>query len=498
MNKLRILQLSGHEIPSFYQFIKESKNHDKVTAEVELTLNEWEEIPVEWKGSHNGKNHFLTFAKGTMVMTPVNMKGGEPESTELKDVVDAPVQPSEDAHTKDSQDVIDKVKAGKRMTDTSETGRDSTAATPETKTTFGDEKIEDCITETIHNSKEEWDKVVKEKGASSYEEDDNNIHAKDADGKKIGEFNKKHGTGLTGAHLKWNTHGKVEEKWKTDYETPENKKGMFDGKSKEDLESELAALKKSGPHKEGSAEFTKEKELMFALRAKSNWGKVEETTANSEKVIKDVEAGKRLTDTEETGTDSTAATPETKTTLGDETVEVNGKKVTKESVEAAERIIKSVLGHSPPHEVSGAKDTATPKADSTDYNKMIDSDEPMEDARDNVDNQEDLKDRDGVAQMQKSKMRVPSKVLSQLDQRINELKSAIAEYDDKGYNDGSVKQNAVDVLEKMKEHLKQGNLEGLKQATIYYGTLMSPITDLLPASLPVYLTTAANFTKTEV
>ncbi len=65
----------------------------------------------------------------------------------------------------------------------------------------------------------------------------------------------------------------VSEKWDSTYKTPESKKGMFKGKTKADLEADLAKLKKSGPHKEGTSEFTKEKELNFAIRAKSGWEK---------------------------------------------------------------------------------------------------------------------------------------------------------------------------------------------------------------------------------
>lgn len=65
------------------------------------------------------------------------------------------------------------------------------------------------------------------------------------------------------------------EKWSEEANVPESKKGMFKGRAKADLESELAKLKKSGPHKKGSPEYTKEKELMFAIRAKSDWGKVD-------------------------------------------------------------------------------------------------------------------------------------------------------------------------------------------------------------------------------
>jgi hypothetical protein len=57
------------------------------------------------------------------------------------------------------------------------------------------------------------------------------------------------------------------------------KKGMFDGKTKSELMSQYNKLKASGPHKLGSAENTKMKELAFAIRAKSGWGKVKEAEA---------------------------------------------------------------------------------------------------------------------------------------------------------------------------------------------------------------------------
>jgi len=51
------------------------------------------------------------------------------------------------------------------------------------------------------------------------------------------------------------------------------KKGMFKGKTKAELEKQLSALHKSGPHKKGSPEYTKQQELNFAIRAKSGWKK---------------------------------------------------------------------------------------------------------------------------------------------------------------------------------------------------------------------------------
>lgn len=65
----------------------------------------------------------------------------------------------------------------------------------------------------------------------------------------------------------------IGEKWATEYQTPESKKGMFKGKNISDLESSLDKLKASGPHEKGSKEYTKMKQINFALRAKRDWPK---------------------------------------------------------------------------------------------------------------------------------------------------------------------------------------------------------------------------------
>ncbi len=69
----------------------------------------------------------------------------------------------------------------------------------------------------------------------------------------------------------------LEEKWGGDYSTPEARKGMFKGKTEADLKKQLSNLKKTGPHEKGSKEYTKMKQLQFAIRAKSGWGKVAES-----------------------------------------------------------------------------------------------------------------------------------------------------------------------------------------------------------------------------
>jgi hypothetical protein len=65
----------------------------------------------------------------------------------------------------------------------------------------------------------------------------------------------------------------LDEKWGGDTELNPSKKGMFKGKTKAELEKQLAALHKSGPHKKGSPEYTKQQELNFAIRAKGGWKK---------------------------------------------------------------------------------------------------------------------------------------------------------------------------------------------------------------------------------
>lgn len=65
----------------------------------------------------------------------------------------------------------------------------------------------------------------------------------------------------------------IQEKWEEKVELNPKKKGMFKGKTKGELEKQEKNLVKSGPHKKGSPEYTKEKELNFAICANGDWGK---------------------------------------------------------------------------------------------------------------------------------------------------------------------------------------------------------------------------------
>ena len=66
------------------------------------------------------------------------------------------------------------------------------------------------------------------------------------------------------------------EKWGTETTVSPEEKGKYKGQSKADLLKKYNALKKSGPHKKGTKEYGTMRELAFAIRAKSGWGKVGE------------------------------------------------------------------------------------------------------------------------------------------------------------------------------------------------------------------------------
>ncbi len=64
----------------------------------------------------------------------------------------------------------------------------------------------------------------------------------------------------------------LNEKWGTETTVSPSEKGKYKGRSLEELRKSYAALKKSGPHKKGSAEYGRMRELAFAIRAKTGWG----------------------------------------------------------------------------------------------------------------------------------------------------------------------------------------------------------------------------------
>ena len=106
---------------------------------------------------------------------------------------------------------------------------------------------------------------------------------------------------------------------------------------------------------------------------------------------------------------------------------------------------------------------------------------------DAVDDQQQKDERTGRADRVGTKNKVPREVMSSIDKRITELKKSVERYDNNGYNEKSVKHNAIECLEQIKKNLGRGDHEGFMEAQIFFGTLMSPIWDMFPAQLVNYL-----------
>jgi len=69
----------------------------------------------------------------------------------------------------------------------------------------------------------------------------------------------------------------INEKWDKPTVVSPEEKGKYHGKSKAELLKSYNALKKSGPHHQGSPEFGRMRELAFAIRSKGGWGKVQDS-----------------------------------------------------------------------------------------------------------------------------------------------------------------------------------------------------------------------------
>lgn len=80
---------------------------------------------------------------------------------------------------------------------------------------------------------------------------------------------------------------------------------------------------------------------------------------------------------------------------------------------------------------------------------------------------------------------VPAAVTKAISTRIAELKDAINRFDEKGYNDGSVKQDAIDALEQIADNLKQEN--GITKANIFFNKQASMIQDLIPPAVVKFI-----------
>ena len=72
------------------------------------------------------------------------------------------------------------------------------------------------------------------------------------------------------------TGDELSEKFDKPVKTNPSEKGKYEGKSKQELLKAYNHLKKTGPHEKGSKAYGNMKELAFAIRAKGDWGKVQE------------------------------------------------------------------------------------------------------------------------------------------------------------------------------------------------------------------------------
>ena len=71
-----------------------------------------------------------------------------------------------------------------------------------------------------------------------------------------------------------NEANKLDEKWGEETTVSPSERGKYKGKTVDELRKSYNALKASGPHKKGSPEYGRMRELAFAIRAKTGWGSV--------------------------------------------------------------------------------------------------------------------------------------------------------------------------------------------------------------------------------
>lgn len=165
----------------------------------------------------------------------------------------------------------------------------------------------------------------------------------------------------------------------------------------------------------------------------------------------------------------------------EEKIEVVDKVEDKKEVnESAEDIVKNL-------EKSNPTDTfSKDNSGDTDYSKIAVSDTTIG----QPDSQERLDDKTGKKYLNDTKIEVPTKIIKQIKDRIKQLEAAIAKYDNKGYDDVSHKTKGIAALNKLLQHLEGGTLETINHAKVFYSTLDSLITEMLPATLTNFILNA--------
>lgn len=133
-------------------------------------------------------------------------------------------------------------------------------------------------------------------------------------------------------------------------------------------------------------------------------------------------------------------------------------------------------------------DTPTVIAESVEEGEAILEDVAVEDE---IVNEEVKTEDDASPALEPEKavatVKIPADVSKAIAARISELKRSMAQFNDKGYDDGGVKQNAIEALEQVVSDL--ATEDGLTKANIFFGTLMSPIQDMFPPKVVKFLHT---------
>lgn len=155
--------------------------------------------------------------------------------------------------------------------------------------------------------------------------------------------------------------GALNEKWGTETKVAPSEKGKYEGKTKAELLKQYNALKAKGPHKKGSPDYGKMRELAFAIRAKSDWGKVDETDMGQADARKSAPSSKEeqekvFSRTREKSRNLRAeldADPELLTKKVSESV-INEKAVSKSQQQAAGAALAAKRGDAPKSKLKGA------------------------------------------------------------------------------------------------------------------------------------------------
>lgn len=482
MLKLRRMAGIG-DVPSFYEYIKESSKVVK-GAPVELTESQWAAIDNDEKGLFNNEKHYLVYEMGMLKIVPIKTSfignitnsPAEEKVAPYEDKTDATSAEGGDSE-KTADDMKKAVKSGKKKTDTDEVVKESEEGDDEEDGATEEEKQEDAI-----QNKAECGQCHKEFPVSGEQPN----FAKCEDHKDLNAIKES-----------------AEEKAKKLIKSARSGKRLTDT-SETDTDANVSVDK---PKSELGSEKFKEVDQADGHADKPK--KIAVPNSKGEPADLASQGGNPVTENANSESDankelaiSAKKNKKAKDDKDDNSYfSYNEKKTKKQNVEEsaqeiADRIIASVKAGNHPHDAKNTPDASEKKSLGFDYNKLVVDGTVVDNARPDDSKELENDAESTIEQAKEDKVEIPSKVISQIDTRVKELKAAQADFDEKGYNDGSVKQNAIDFLEKVKAHLGKGDMAGFQQSQILFQTLMSPIQHMLPSALVNFLATGRNSMKT--